>query len=64
MKDIEVMVEFSQCGLTPEERILAKERYDRAERSDLIPIGVQMLFAHYVMTPGLEYFVHFIPVIT
>ena len=52
MKDREVMVEFSPCRQAPEERILAKERYDKAERSDVIPIGIQMQYAHYVMTSG------------
>ena len=53
MKDREVMVMYSPCQLSPEERIKAKEKYDRAERAEMIPIGNQMLFASYVMTEGL-----------
>ena len=53
MKDREVMVVFSPCQLSHEERIKAKEKYDRAERAEMIPIGNQMLFASYVMTEGL-----------
>ena len=52
MKDREVMIVFNPCQLSPEERILAKELYDRAERAERIPIGNQMLFAKYVMTEG------------
>jgi hypothetical protein len=52
MKDREVLVEFLPCHLSPDERIQAKEKYDRAERAELVPIGNQMLFAHYVMTVG------------
>ena len=52
MKDREVMIVFEQCNLSPEDRILAKEAYDRAERSCLIPIGNQMLYAKYVMSEG------------
>lgn len=52
MKDREVMVVYAPCHLSPEERILAKEKYDKAERAESIPIGIQMLFASYVMTEG------------
>ena len=53
MKDREVMVVYAPCQLSPEERIKAKEQYDRAERAELIPIGNQMLFAKFVMTEGI-----------
>ena len=52
MKDREVMVVFPGCLLSPEDRILAKEKYDEAEQSDTVPIGNQMLYARYVMTKG------------
>ena len=52
MNDREVLVEFLPCHLSPDERIQAKEKYDRAERAELVPIGNQMLFANYVMTRG------------
>ena len=52
MKDIEVMVVYSPCHLSPEERIVVKEKYDKAERAATIPIGNQMLYASYVMTEG------------
>ena len=52
MKDIEVMVVFPPCHLSPEERIIAKEMYDKADCTEKIPIGNQMLYASYVMTEG------------
>ena len=52
MKDREVLVEFKPCHLAPDERIKAKETYDKAERAEMIPIGNQMLYAHYVMMEG------------
>ena len=55
MKDREVMVVYSPCHLTPEERILAKEKYDKAERAEAIPIGNQMLYASYVMSAGKQF---------
>ena len=53
MKDREVMVVFPGCILAPEDRILAKEKYDEAEQSETVPIGNLMLYAKYVMTKGL-----------
>ena len=52
MKDREVMVVFPLCKLSPNERVQAKQLYDRAERAEFIPIGNQMLYANYVMSPG------------
>ena len=52
MKDREVLVTFPACYLSPAERVVAKQKYDRAERADTIPIGNQMLFSRYVTTPG------------
>ena len=52
MKDREVMVVFPNCQLSPEGRVQAKEKYDKAEQAELIPIGVQMIYASHVMTEG------------
>ena len=52
MKDREVMIVFSPCHLSPQDRIKAKERYDRAEQAIKIPIGIQMQYSCYVMTEG------------
>ena len=52
MKDREVLVAFPACYLSPAERVIAKQKYDNAECADTIPIGNQMLFASYVVTPG------------
>ena len=53
MKDREVMVVFPPCKLPPSERMKAKEMYHKAERAEMIPIGNQMLYASYVMSPGI-----------
>ena len=52
MKDREVLVTYPVCYLSPSDRVLAKQKYDRAERAEAIPIGNQMLFSNYVTTPG------------
>ena len=52
MKDREVLVTYPACYLSPSDRVLAKQKYDRAERAETIPIGNQMLFSNYVTTQG------------
>ena len=39
MKDRDVMIVFPQCHLAPEDRIIAREMYDKAERAEYVPKG-------------------------